>query len=854
MKTIRTILFVAFAAISFASCQKELTDPSQTQDTPKKYVTFTGMLDDFEAGTKTTMWYQSNLQEGEKLKTYFMNADHIVVNGVESEGDITKQDKHGSEITFVVPFEVGSADAEPPYYAMTVHGFKNYDSSTNTYTLEVGKSQTYSRSNSGKYVTHHTKADILAAYTDGEYNVMQFRHMCTFLAITPQEVNSASEDEKAHIKTIYVRQGDGGNIAGTWTLKFDEGNEPYLNPNETLDNIITYNCVNDDYEVSTNGIPLGEVVMIAVPAYDYPNGLLITMKDNTGKFASFKIKEANYADKGGMIIPFNPEYNPGSGVIKSVEDWNDFAAAINSGDDSKLYRWVGNGTVKLGKDLDDKDSPTPIKSITKPFPYVFDGCGYSITRNTADQALFARLTGEIRKLTLEGKLNLTDNGAPFVKEICAGAKIIDCTNNMEVTFEHNTHCYVTGIAAVAIKNSDEGRGVMEIRNCTNNGKITGTVDMSTDSYNIAVAGIIADIRSAVGDVAYPVEIRNCINTAPITLSPISGDNSTTDKSFCGVGGIVGYVRNVSSLELDDCDNSGAITVSAEQINSEAGLKGVTTAVGGVIGMGVPVSNIKVKDKTNTERELLALSISGQNITIENCDNTGDVYNCMVNASSSSEGLNKVYTGGLAGALLGKATDFAEVRLCSNTGNVITYDITNDDKSKPASSTHCAVAGGLIGCGGNLTIEDCTVNCHIGNGKRQMVSWGGVIGYTVKPFTVMNATLTLGGYFQRISTYNMNRAVVAVVPASTDDIQIDLTDSKIEGQISVTGCMTIGTKTGCLLTTKEYPGGTDTDNLANRELQTVIYTVNNVKGSLVNGKGTYSTVNTSSAIVSYAKAE
>ena len=119
---------------------------------------------------------------------------------------------------------------------------------------------------------------------------------------------------------------------------------------------------------------------------------------------------------------------------------------------------------------------------------------------------------------------------------------------------------------------------------------------------------------------------------------------------------------------------------------------------------------------------------------------------------------------------------------------------------------------------------------------------------------MNATLTLGGYFQRISTYNMNRAVVAVVPASTDDIQIDLSNSKIYGQISVTGCMTIGTKTGCLLTTKEYPGDTDTDNLANRELQTVIYTVNNVKGSLVNGKGTYSTVNTSSAIVSYAKAE
>ena len=857
MKTLKTILFVAFAAISFASCQKELTDPSQTQDTPKKYVTFTGVLDDFQA-SRTTMWYKGDHEEGDQLKTYFMEGDYIMVNGCKSTEKNQKVDEggHGAEIKFVIPFEEGSAEANPPYYAMTAYTAQSYDSNNHTYTIKIGTSQQYSRSNSEKAITHHSNADILAAYTNDEYNVLKFKHMCTFLAVTPLEVNDVNpvneeegdvEEVKNTIKTIYVRQGNGENIAGTWYLNFDKDNEPYLTPSETLDNVITYNCQNTKYEVSKSGIPLGETVMIAVPAYDYPDGLLITMKDKKGKFASFKIKEAKYADKGGMIIPFNPEYNPRSGVIKTKEDWEDFAAAINSGNDSKLYRWVGNGTVKLGANIKAEN----LTSITKEFPYVFDGCGYSIKRENANSALFSNLKGEIHNLTLEGSLNLNGDGAAFVKNIYAGAKIVGCTNNMNITFKHTTtHCYVAAFAAIAVRNDDEGPELLEISNCTNNGVVSGTVDVSADSYNTAVAGFIADVRSAGGAVHYDIILTECKNTAPITLAPISGTDSTFGMSVCGVAGIIGWCRNIKTLTLNNCDNSGAITVSADHISSETGLMASPTAVGGIIGLGASQTTYKVQDSDNIK----GLSLTGQIITITNCDNSGDVYNCMVNASSSKEGLNKVYTGGLAGALIGKDASFAQVKSCTNTGNVITYDITSDDKSNPACPTYCAVAGGLIGCGGNLNIENCTVKCHIGNGKRQMVSWAGVIGYTIKPFIVNNATLTLGGYFQRISTYNMNRAVVAVVPANSNDLTIDLTGSEIKGTISVTACMKSGTKTACLLTTKDYPTATDTKDLTKVDLQPVIYTLSNVKSNLVNGKGTYTTVATSAASCTYAAAQ
>jgi hypothetical protein len=80
-------------------------------------VTFSGDLDQVEADTKTTMWYETGLESG-KFTTYFMNGDHIMVNGYES-GDITKMDTNGSKINFEIPFDEGKDNG--PYYAATAH-------------------------------------------------------------------------------------------------------------------------------------------------------------------------------------------------------------------------------------------------------------------------------------------------------------------------------------------------------------------------------------------------------------------------------------------------------------------------------------------------------------------------------------------------------------------------------------------------------------------------------------------------------------------------------------------------------------------------------------------------------------
>lgn len=806
MKTMKNLLFVAFAAISISACQKELADPNADADTnpgaqPEgNFVTFTGSLD--QVDTKTTIWYNDAAIQDEKCETMFMLGDHISVNGNES-GDIIKEDgTTGALVTFNVQ------DVSAPYHAVTAQHVLSY--SDGAYTIKVNGTSNFQDyrlvKNDKSAVSFDSAADILAAYSADETS-LKFKHMCTFFAITVNPEGSTVAD---NIKSIYIRQaGDQPNIAGKWNLTYDgKENAPVLTPNE-LTEVIAYDCTDE-------GVAHGKAMIIGIPAYNYADGLIITIKDVNGKFASFKIpaSKTDYSDMGGVITRFNPTFNPGSGEIKSAQDWNDFADAVNSGKDWELYRWLGNGTVKLGADINDDE--VELKSITKEFKYVFDGNNKTITRKKATSSLFSLLTGEIHNLTLAGELKLSDaEDAPFVKHIYAGAKITGCTNNMNITFNIKTHCYVTGIAAVAYRNDIEGLEVLEISDCTNNGKIEGTVDVSAANYNTAVAGILGDIRASVGDYDYGLVLTNCKNTAPITLSPKSGETNDYGMTVCGVGGIIGYVRSAASITLTNCDNSGDITVKADYIASKTGLKATPTAVGGIIGIGTGHSGGK-------------LPLTGIDFTLTGCDNSGTIYNCMVNSSAGTESSNKVYTGGLAGALVGLADSYAAVTSCTNTGDVFTYDVCGENAATTSATS--AVAGGFIGFGGYLKMEDCTVTCQLGNGKRQSVAWGGVLGFAMRPFNLTNSTVNVVGYFNRIKEYNMNRAVLAVIP-----VKYGSSGSALSPAPTTTKSSTIsGSEVTCkMLTTGSYPTADFTENL--REHEDYLFTSDPFKPSSTSNK-------------------
>lgn len=742
MKTIKNLLFVAFAATSIIACQKELVDGTQNDSTPKTLVTFTATTDDVD--TKTMIYYESEL-EGGSFKTRFQKEDYIMVNGFRSD-TLTKVDenKAGTEVTFIVPFDKGKENG--PYYAVTAAQVAKeayFNESTHTYTLSISGTQAYRLVKSSTNTSYGDGAHILAAYSNEDLN-MSFKHMSTFLAITIQQ--EEGNEFTDNIETVYVRQGDGGNIAGKWFLKFNEDNKPYLEPGseDELTSVISYKAGN----VAKDGVEQGKVLIIGVPSYNYEKGLLVTIKDVNGKFVSFKINDANYAEKGGVIIPFNPKFNPGSGVIKTAQDWNDFAAAVNSSKDADLYRWVGNGTVTLGADINDDE--VELATITKKFPYVFDGCNHTITRNKATRSLFLEVSGEIKNLTLDGSLSLTSNGAPFVYQLDAGGKLTNCTNKMDVSFEINSSgAYVSAFAAVLPTSTYAGEEILTnvISGCINEGSISGTVDVSSNTIPVGVGAIVGDVRSVANEKCH-LTIKDCTNNADITVTPKSGADSSTGMTLCSVGGIAGRIRSGSAtMVFDNCDNTGNITLSGEQIVSETGLKAHPICVGGIIGLGAGVgSNV--------------LSTSGVTIKFNDCDNSGAVYNGGVNASAVEDAKDKVYAGGFAGALMGKSTAYTELIRCTNTGTVQTYDLVGANSALPGN---CAVVAGFVGFGGHLNMDECTVNCTVSNGKRPTAAWSGVIGFALRPFTLTNSSVYASGNFQRMLANKMHRAMVAVYP-------------------------------------------------------------------------------------------
>ena len=680
MKTMKNLLFVAFAAMTISACQKEMED-NRLNAATGEIVTFTASVGDTD--TKTSINYVDGV---ESFTTFFTTMDLISVNGVKTES-VTPNDERTS-----ISFDVEGVTA--PYFAVTGAHDKGFDSETNTYTLQfsgTGSMQKYRTVSDGKYVSFWTSADILAAYSESE--TMKFQHMSTFYAIKIDKANSTLD---SNIKNVYIRQADGGYMAGYWTLSF-EGEE--FKPTLTPKNLSAYM----GYDCGEEGVCQDSTMLIGIPAYNYPEGLIFTIKDVNGNFASYKVdkSQTQHAADGGKIIPFKPAFKPASGVIKTAAEWNEFADCINNAkNDWDLYRWVGDGTVKLGANIEAENLTT----ITKNFPYVLDGCGYTITRTNATKPLLLELSGEIKNLTLAGALTLSNEyGAPFVRKLNAGAKLTGCTNRMSVKCTNNVASYVGGIVAYASTlriDVAESQTLAEletpittITNCINYGSIEVIADFTNYTGSIApimtIGGIIGDVRAG-GDaedgyVNYSVNFDRCKNYGDILLVPNANtDHTKMSMGITGIGGVVGFIRSGESFKLNDCDNEGNLTLSAKGMGSVNGMKAYATCMGGVLGLSVINGG-------------LGVSVNGNDIELTNCDNSGTLYNCADNYSTTQAATTKIYTAGIAGALVGLENDFAVLKTCTNTGDIYTYDlVTGDQNIISGRSPYNPVAGGLVG--------------------------------------------------------------------------------------------------------------------------------------------------------------
>lgn len=833
MKKYSIIVAALFGVSMLFSCNKEndfVPGDNQPADD-------TEVVNPSENNGDAVMVFSASLKDSEETKTYittpevdgpnagkyvpkWSSSDKIKVNGVESAAGVRSEDFTTASFSF-------SEVINGPFYAIAPSDDnKTWDSENNRFNIIVkgtGAPQKYrnytdgSSDNRGTNPTYDMSHAILAAY--GEGTSLQFQQLTTYFKLTFSKGFGVADGTK--IKTIYVRQGESAatpNIAGTWRVSFDGSGVASVAP-ATLTAIIAYNCMVNG-GTATEGVDFGSPVIITLPSYNFESGLIVTVKDTEDNFQSFGIPAAslNLSTKKGTLITKTLTYNPQSGTINSADDWNAFAAAVNSeANDWDLYKWVGNGTVKLGADI----SASDLTKIDN-FKYILDGQNHTITRTSATGALIGTITGEIKNLTLAGAIDAS--GAPQLGSLAdvleAGGKITGVTNEVDITATAAADFAIGGIVRQIKGGTIEG--------CVNNGDIEANIDVTDGIYSCQVGGVVAGTS-----LAEDVLLKDCTNNGTLTITPATDDNENYVK-FGSLGGVIASISSAANkVTLNNCDNAGEINwigahdLSGSANNSEIG-SSAATSIGGVLGRATPVS------PTYPYLFSTPSATNGYSVEMINCDNSGNVngkaigwYGTVAAALSVNTAMKqmhrKIYVGGLAGSLLGTEAAYAVLTNCTNSGDVTPYDYASAGSVYGSSQCGLAsVVGGLVGWGGYLTIAGGSTSGTIGTKERHCFALGGVIGFAVRPFAISNFTVGVTGYFVAgkktvdstdTNLTGNNYAFIAATPAKFNDnvtCPPDVTGSTVTG-CSVTG--TISSTTNTTFSTTTSRAGSTFNNRA-----------------------------------------
>ena len=792
MKKYFTIIAALFA-IAAVSCQKETALLENNKADEIETVEPAGEVTVFSANLPAAPDSKSILgaKDVNVYHPLWTATDSIIVNGVLSA---EAQLENGG---LSAKFAVGGVSS--PYMVLTPSNkrrdtYFNYDEANRQYDYVfpgAGKPQSYTVDGEGNPTYDH-RVGLLAAYSDNES--LAFKHLNVYFRIT---TTAGTDDD--NIRYIYIRNGDESSIeagmnAGTWTATYTDADHITVAP-KSVTSVIALDC-------GEGGVPQGTPMVIGLPAYDYPDGLIVTIKDINGHFISFKIKSSatQFSASAGTIYEFSREFSPVAGTINTAEDWEAFAAAVNSNKDFNLYRWVGNGTVKIGADI----NTTNLTKLTpKKFPYNVDGQDHTITRTDATGSLFRGIRGTVSNLSVDGTLvSTTTITAALADSLYQGGRIEYCNNGASIT--QNPATYGIGGGLVGIMTGGT------ISHCNNTGSLTVNVTCSSQSLNLQAAGIVGQINNSVaGKPCGNATIEYCTNSGAITADPTCND-AALGINYAAVGGIVAWLRGTShSFTIDHCENTatGAITYKGDHV-SGAGMKYNAVFAGGIAGIASDMNNGYLKYAT------------GLDVSISNCTNLGQVHNCGINVSTGVQNLRHIYTGGIAGSCVGTTSKHASITSCKNKGTLLTYDLTGDGTY--AYPEYCQVVGGIVGFGGFLDVDGCTVNCTIGNGKRACNSIGGVIGHAIRTFSVSNCTIWFTFYFTRINKVNhINNATVAVTPmkydTSSNSTQIVLdgstvSDIKAKGNGNYYNTTTGSTADDSSKCTNEFTIGASTANM------------------------------------------
>ena len=706
-----------------------------------------------------------------QTKTYLGEVDGNVRQVYWSEGDAVSMNGFASDV--LTADQAGKATADFKFYNGSVPYRVIYPASIckeftpdGMVTVDVPATQEYSSDSFGK------GSAILYGYSDVEGSPVVLHNLCGAVKV------SLKSEAGAMIKRAVLISNDKTvPVAGTFVI------DPQTGAYTVSEGVKSISLNIDQVTVDANG---QQSFYFTVPYGSYPAGFTVKFYDSDlrpmecswlrGKDAT----EAGVTIAAGKLYEFNPvDFIPGKKEILTGEDWKYIAEQINAGKTDWKAAYLDGNTIRLGDDI---VLPEGTPRIVSNFTYELDGKGYSITNPSASDALIKTLPrgGVIRNLTMAGEMKTPDatktlvEVAAFVHTI-SGGKIEDCVN--EMVFNVDSKRVIFGAFARTFSAG-------EINRCVNNADMNITMDLASQkSDDLSSAdfkgfggGLVATcFEPTTGSPVF----NDCVNNGDLNISVNTVGLGLARAGFAGVLGYISLKADAKYKEyypiLKNCTNNGDVTFS--YVDNSANSK-IQCSVGGIVGLSAALISTKSTSPTSDVKYgAISASADHYHVEIENCTNTGRINNNATSSVTAAEFNSKIYTGGIAGALLGSSKNQAKIKNCTNTGEVIPYSVKVNPYSR---ASICGVSGGILGLGGYVDIEGGVMNAKVGSAQTRSFATAGVIGLAVHKFSIkdmsVNADISM---IQTDDKYTKNSHALAVTN-NTEILETDLSGSEITG--------------------------------------------------------------------------
>lgn len=640
MKKIFYTFMAMTAALSVVGCAKELEESAQTSgNAPEEesgYIVLGAYLPDSEdpAGdTKTTI---SKNEGKSSYSVFWAEGDAISVNGKTSTA-INIDQANRKNASFTLP-----ASVKAPYCAVYPAGAYiggTYTAGTDTLDIKVPSEQKYVKDG-----IDPNSAIMLAYSKDGK--TLGFSHAMAYLKLA---VNT-------DVKSVRINGNNNDAVSGTYKYSVsDKGDVDFmaqmnsLNKATTPNTSIVYSAGDDSF------VPAGESMFIAIPAVLYQNGFTLTIVNKDNKYQVVKSNtDTPFEAVGGKVYPTTVTFKENGtyvdGGIYTVEDWNAFVAAVNSGDWSAWKKTInGEEGVHLMADIysstnlprtNDKYLSGEKKGNTCMWDGTFYGHNHIIT-HAGFEPLFLHVGSEgvIQDLIVAGERTQNSlNGWTGSIVLNNAGEIRNCENRMNITLSGAN----TNAAGICRTNTGTVVG------CKNTGKIT----ISNPTAAVNVAGITMTSSGA---------LVNCTNEGEITVTGVDQD--------CIVAGIVQSVSSGTADKVNGLVNSAAITIDAKLTAAK------TIYMGGV---AANAQYNKVPTHFNNCSNSGALKITKSGTFHMKGGAIGGIVAAITSGSAGTQGVN-----------------YTSFDNCSNSGPIAFYE--SERGGCPGAGNHGAYAiGGILG--------------------------------------------------------------------------------------------------------------------------------------------------------------